>query len=407
MLNSNITAFTAEQLEPLILDEAALISECEEHSLHSENGVDRNAEGHFSNVKHSMRMVGNGVSNSLSSLNEAAQDAGKARRRFQEEHDVMRGPKHPDKLLSLLFVVIFVFFETLLTAGSLFADGHVEPIVALGFGLMFSAVNAGLGMSAGACSRYLDYRLNRVRQLPQYAKTRQLAKSGMIAILSINAMMILVAGRVRAVGGHEGVFNFSEVGLFETFNDGLGLVIMVAAALSSGIAFLKGRSGFSDPLPDYSEIAGTSRDVIDKDADDVAQNGLLELDDLLANAEEELLAFQVLPEDLAELNERLNYFKADVEIAKNEVLVFAISEYERNRFIEGKDTGKPDVDLSAFDALLSGINVPEFSPSNQDALDELRRVHAEVGAAILEAHAHYLASVQSDRFLPPQNPANT
>ncbi|MGJ8534868.1 MAG: hypothetical protein ACSHYC_21965 [Alphaproteobacteria bacterium] len=404
MYDSNITAYTAEKLKTLRLDRAALESDIFDLAQRSDSEMVQNAENHVANVKHQMKLTENSVRNTLSVFAETAHDLEQAKRQFQVENDITRPPKKPDKMLSTLAVTTGAVIESVLTSVSLFADGHVDPVVALGFGTMFALTNTGLGMATGGCSRYLDYKINSVKQRPQYAKTRLLAKTALTSILAVNAVMIVVAGRVRAIGGHEGIFKFSEVGLFETFNDGLGLVIMVAAALSSGVAFFKARTGFSDSCPEYSDYAGTSREIIDYDAEEVVQNTLAELKYLLEDTEDEIVATWALPEDKSDLNEQVVHFKADVQIAKNDVRVFAQAEYERNRFVEGRAGKKPVLDFKEFDVLLTGLDALSFTPPNQEALDALRRVHAETASAILEAHAQYLASVQNNRFLPPHNP---
>lgn len=404
MHESKTAAFAAEKQKPLLRHLAALKADAFDLAQRGDSETVLNSESHIANVVHQMKLTENSVRNTLSNLAETAHNLGQAKRQFQAENNITRPPKAPDKMISTLAVTVGAVIESALTSVSLAADGHVDPVVALGFGTMFALTNTGLGMAGGACSRYLDYKVNSVNPLPQHKKIRQLAKTALTGILGINVAMILVAGRVRAIGGHEGIFDFTEVGLFATFDDALGVVIMVAAGLSSGVAFFKARSGFTDPMPEYSDYAGSSREIIDYDAEEVVQNALGELDVLLEETEDEIAESLALPEDKSDLNEQLAHFSADVEIAKTEVQVFAQAEYERIRFVEGKAGKRPDPDLSQFDDLLNGLSELTFAPPSQTSLDGLRRAHAEAAAAILEAHAQYLTSSQGNRFLPPQTP---
>lgn len=354
-----------------------------------------------------MQMIATNVSNRLAALADTAHEADQGKRRFQVETGIFRDLKRPDALMSSFLVMLGWLVETIFTTVSLFADGHHDLILAMGFAATFSTVNVGLGLCAGACLRYVGYRADSPVERPKEVRISKIALAGFLSVLVVDAVMIFVGGRVRVSGNHHSIFDFSEVSLGATFGDGLALIVMVAAALSFAISAYKGYQGFTDPDPDYADYAGRTAAESNEDAEDIVQSALDQIEDIFEDAESPVLDDQEARDDQLALAEDVLRFNADVEDAKGELEVFAQAEWNRQSFIEGTEVERPYLDIRDFETLLIDPDTVCLPPAPQDIpLDPLRQAHVEATASITTAFAEYMSAVQGFRVLPP-NPSPT
>lgn len=401
--NATIAAYQAEQLIPLRDDRADIECDLHEYEQHNNPQMARDAENQVKGAIRSIELIAKGCANQLRNVADCAYGSEQFLRATQARIGKYRRPNVPDKLVSATFVSGCWAIEAGLTGISLVADGAAEIVTGLAFGGMFAGVNVSLGLGTGYFSRYLDYGLNNLVKYPADGFKRLLATAICFCGVLFGAFMNYVAGRVRITGDTHDIFSLAKAGIFETYSDALGLCIMAMAAISFGVAAYKGRSGFVDKSPELAEAANDARDNIDADADDIAESDLELIDEQRNNVEDTIFAVWPLPEDESALVKRIAQFKVDVSMAQENVQIFAQQEYERACFIAGKNIGKSVLDLGAFDALVTRLKIDARLRPNLDVLGELRAAHADASAAIMQAHADYLASVQSFRFPPPHS----
>ncbi|MCB9931550.1 MAG: hypothetical protein H6844_19290 [Alphaproteobacteria bacterium] len=125
--------------------------------------------------------------------------------------------------------------------------------------------------------------------------------------MAAEAVLIFAAARLRALGSHEGVFEFSEIGALATYDDSLSLIITAIGTCSAILAIREGYVGLADPIPGYGEayeqatgtiaaageeMADTAIDAIEEAAEDALEDAEDALDELLEaprEAEEQFL----------------------------------------------------------------------------------------------------------------------
>lgn len=348
-----------------------------------------------------MTMVADGTAERLDALANAARDADQFKRRFQADAQVLRDLKTPDKLITSFLIMLGWLVETIFTTISLVADGHLDLIPAMGFAATFSTVTVGLGIAAGACLRYVLYRSQNPLQRPIYRKVRRFGRAGLDFVLIIAFLMIFVGGRVRVTGGHENIFEFSDVSFAATFDDGLALVIMVAAGLSFAMSVVKGYSGFSDPVVGYEDHAGRQAAGIDDDAANIADNAVDVVGEILADAEDDIADLLEPSNDLFDLQAAIAAYNADVLNAKDEVRVFAEEERERQEFASGHRLPPDAMNLEPFDKLLIDPDALPEPQALSEELDALRQAHLDASTRITTALATYYAQVRATSLAPP------
>jgi hypothetical protein len=350
-----------------------------------------------------MGVVADWTVNALEKLAAEKDKRDRAKRDFQAKHNISRDVKRPNALATILIIVIGFLFECVFTTTSLFSDGHMDLVLAMGFAATFSCVNVALGLAAGACLRFVAYRNGSILQEPGYATIRWIARCGFAMIVLVNLAMIFVGGRVRVTGGHDDIFNFADVSFAATFADGLALVIMVAAALSCGVAMWKAYGGFTDPIPGYGVFA----DAFDGMFGDEAEFMVATTQDHLASVSE--AAGERIEDSWMEVEEQAGVFadlltyNGEVQDAKREAQVFAIAELERERFVQGDATAPSAINLDAFDGLEIDPDTLSFAASKQHILDSLRANQDQASAKVMAAYAAYTAQRHSAAVLPTQS----
>lgn len=340
----------------------------------------------------------------LQKLAERKLQAQSNERTFQAERNIYRPVKFPDILTTILLSVFGAVAETIMTSTGLVADGHVEPIVGFGFGLMFSSVTVALGLMTGYfCLRYINYKTHATVLNPTDLTKRHMARFGLGSSLLTLLIMVFTAARVRITGGHDNLFSFDEVSFAATFNDGLAIVIMIVAVLSYCIALWKGHSGFSDPEPDYADHAGFANEEIDELAEEIVEDTLDDIDDTFEAAEDFIMSSSPSPEDETEIfSEIQNHNDAVIE-EKLKAEVFFQQECERAEFIQQEKMDRPNLDFDVFDQLLIKTNALKPTESHNKILSELKQAHSVAITTIHEAYAEYKANSQALPITPPSH----
>ena len=346
-----------------------------------------------------MEMIADRCVHVITNMAQKACAAEALKRKFQADNNVFRDVKAADLLPVMALISLFFTLETGITALSLFADGHMDLAPAMGFAAMFSLINITLGLGAGFTARFIGYRANHARQLAEYQLVRNMAIGGVAAMVLLHILILFIAGRVRVTGSHGAVFDFSDADFFATFGDGMGLLIMIAAMLSFSVSMYKGFNALLDRIPEYDEYApkvdfdaqaaSQAEQAIDH-IDDIFDDTELQVDDLLDEQEEAI----DLPKDISDFN-------ADVMRERGKHKVFALSVYEREKFIQtGGKIKPPAFDLTDFDALLLKPPVKTRASLDKSLLSDLQAAQSKAASRITDALSQYHAEVQAFRTPP-------
>lgn len=333
---------------------------------------------------------------------------------FQITNRIRHSAANPMVTNTLLIITPLFCLEGMGMGLTMMSAGDMNPIPALGYGLIFSAINVALAVSAGFfCTRYLTYRLHNKYADEHDAKIRNLARSGLAAHLGLLLLLIFSTLRVRATGHHDGIFNFAEVGFLATFDNGFTLAILGISFLSTIIGVYEGRHGFSDIVPGYTQVQRRAEVLIDEQAGDLVDHSFDSLADQLEASIEDL-EMRVEDRDfmLSSYNSEINALHAGfvefnnaVLSAKDESRVFAEEQSEI-------DALPPRISrLDAFDALLLCTQMlpsvlKEENRLGSDALiARISRAHDQASAQIMAAHAEYLTRKPEPEF-PEQRKGN-
>lgn len=342
------------------------------------------------------RVVGS-TANVLTNMADAAGLANRSLRNFQAENRLTRPVHEPNPLVTALLLMIGWVVETVFTATGLFADGHVGIVPALGFAVTFATVNIGIGLAAGFTLRFVNFRQNAIMWTPGIRWVRWTARGAFGVLLGVAAVMIFTGGRVRVTGGHEAVFDFGSVSFGATFNDGLALVVMVAAALSVAVAVAKGFSGFSDPVPGYA-VHAHAGDAILGAAEDHVEDALEDIAEIAEAAEEDILDGLVDPDKVQSLVDTIVRHNGHLDEDRAWLASFAEECWQRDCHVAGREVGREPLRTPRLDAL-------EIDPAELDAvqsaipdLERLRQARRDANARIAEAHSAFLAEVGATRM---------
>ncbi|MEM6276684.1 MAG: hypothetical protein AAF714_07005, partial [Pseudomonadota bacterium] len=225
--------------------------------------------------------------------------AGGTYRLIQATYKCFRPAKLVDWMNTILVIIPFWVLEGGMAGAILIAEGRMDAIAGLGYGLIFALVNILLGVLIGYLPlRHLAYRTPLDLSDPDAdqgltANTlliRGLSAVGLVVGLAAEAVLIFGAARLRALGSHEGVFDFSEIGFWETFDDSLAIIVVVIGVCSVILAVMKGYGGLTDPIPGYAEAYLSATADIDDAAEDIvdeAEEAIEKLSDTALDQAEE------------------------------------------------------------------------------------------------------------------------
>lgn len=348
-----------------------------------------------------MRMLPDTIRPALDDLATSQENAAQAERLFRFTNKITRALKKPDVLGTMAMVTVGWTAETVLATVSLAADGHVDVVTAMGIGAAFSTANSGVGLATGQALRFANYRNQADNSRKGDRLVRGFGIGGVAGLLGTAALLLFTAARVRVTGSHDSVFDFTDVGVFATFNDAFAIIIAATAALSFGIAVAKGYSGFSDPILGFADHVGTAGAKIPEQAQDLVEDALEQLDDIAEAAEEDVLALWDDADEIDALVKDILDFNASIEIAKAELRVFVIRDWEEHSIVADAVLPRPEMDFSAFDALHIDPSQLSFAEPQQALIDQLRAAHAEAAAQIMTLSSAFSATTQTGVVLSP------
>ena len=339
-------------------------------------------------------------------------------RQFQYEHGVNRSARNPDPLDTLLLAMILILPEGGATAALMVADGKMTVVEGVIYGLIFAIVTVTTSMATGFfAGRFVAYKVKGAAPVPVDGFIRMAGICGSLFGLSLVALLIFNAARVRTLGGHEGIFNYAEVGFLETFNDGIAIIIMVFGLIAAVIGLWKGLFGFSDVIPGYTQARKDAEEAVNESAECVVEQAidsvlnasepLLEsLDHQIADAEERSVA---LPKTIDAINAEIEDFNVDVQSRKEHLKAKVEDDCRIKTAITRKPClSPPTIDTKAFDDLLiATLENAVGDDSNAAVLGSLKDFSARIAnavdnavAEIEAAHAEYLATAPNLDIFP-------
>ena len=331
---------------------------------------------------------------------------------FRVANLIQHSAASPLVVNTLLVITPLFSLEGIAMGITMMSAGDMNPIPALGYGLVFSAVNVALAVSAGFfCTRYLTYRLHNKYADEQDAKIRDLAKYGLAAHFGLLLLLVFSTLRVRATGHHEGIFDFSVVSLPETFDNGFTLAILAISFLSTIVGVYEGRHGFSDIVPGYSAVQRRAETHVDDQAQDLVDNTLESMGEHTDDSIEELSErihqrksdFDSYNAEIHDLHAAFIEFNNDVLTDKDEVRVYGQEQSEIDALPPYASR------LDAFDSLLlSTAILPQALKDMEDVCSDgligrLNRAYEQASAQVIAAHAEFLTRKPSIEFPGPGN----
>ena len=209
------------------------------------------------------------------------------------------------------------------------------------------------------------------------------ARVGFVICVLLLGMLILSAARVRAIGGHEHIFTFSEVSFLATFNDGLAIIIIVIGLLSSVIAIWKGYAGLSDPVPNLTAAFKYAVEGCNEKVSDLVESTIEALetrcDECLDTCEDALDlaqdAAQSVRDDVATLNDDIRDFNAQIDHEKAVLALYAnesMAGYEQ--VYRSGDATPVNLGLEAFDELRLKLIDPDTVNDGAEQTESISKI---------------------------------
>ncbi|MEM9766216.1 MAG: hypothetical protein AAF968_27705, partial [Pseudomonadota bacterium] len=255
--------------------------------------------------------------------------AGSYYRLIQATYQTFRPPKLTDWMNTVLVIIPFLLLEGGMAGAILIAEGRMDLVAGLGYGLIFAVVNILLGVLIGYLPlRHLAYRTPLDLSDPDADRDltattlmiRGLAAVGLVIGLAAEAALVFAAARLRSTGEHTGLTDFSEIGFWETFDDSLAIIVVVIGVCSVVLAMMKGYSGLTDPIPGYAEAYLSATADIDDAAEDIvdeADEAIEKLSDTALDQAEERIA--TAKERPAQAFGALNEIAANIDAHNDDV----------------------------------------------------------------------------------------
>lgn len=331
-------------------------------------------------------------------------------RRVQLDHGVDTPYVPRSWAKTLMPPQITATLEALVVGILMISGGHMTVAAGFSYAAIFSLANVLIGMMAGYFGLRFAVFKSRADNLDPYdLKIRRRGKALFIGMASLLGVMTFVAGRVRATGGHEAIFDFGEVSFFAGYNDAMAIMITVIACASSFIAIYEGYK--IDPIAGLSEAYRYANDIDTDVGDFVGRTGGT-LDDRFLPAIDQAYdaldaidaADKARKDGLPKINGLRRNFNQKIDAAKNTLALVSQKEVDRYQRITGKTMGtSPDLGLQAFDdlklSMLIEADILDDSAEAKASADELRALVSEVEALHQDAlakvdadHAAYLAT---------------
>jgi hypothetical protein len=336
-------------------------------------------------------------------------------RQFRADHGIERQAKHPDVMQTGLILAACILSEGLPTALLMVSSGEMDLAMSISTALTVSAVNIVLATMTGYFpGRYLHYKIHAPIPEDDDEQVRKFAWAGLALSVVITAILHFFAARVRALGTHEGILDFSYtgMGLFETFNDANSFYILILGWAGSILAYYKGYLGLSDPIPGYSEVDKETKKGLEPQAAEIYEDALSRLDDLFDSAKDELEdaleeateAFERYRKTVLSLNQKIHLHNDAVQASLERLLALQHEELLDRQFIEQQELHPEPINREAFEALyFEPLTVPEpvaleETQAPDALLDELETVYHDTVASVQAAYSHFLTDAPPSTY---------
>lgn len=325
-------------------------------------------------------------------------------RALQYSHGVSRPAKKSDPLTTAIVLMCVGLIEGVGGSALLIGSGEMDVVPGVALGVIFGGVTVALGVFNGfTCCRYAFFRQR--SPVPQAGDPliRLAARLGFLVCISLQALLIFVAGRVRAMGDHHRPFDFSEVSAIQTFNDGLGITFLILGLLGATYAIFEGFN-LTDPVPGLAQARKDAEETTDREAEAAAnraEEGVLDAaEEFLAEAEDKLAEIEEAEAEaraeLERLNDDIRDFNNEVEKAKRDYAALISARRQAQECVALKPSAKPlDCKSAEFDALLMALVAEDAIAPDEDQIaqrNELRALIDEVRAALADALADISAA---------------
>lgn len=340
-------------------------------------------------------------------------------RAFQLDNGLRRPASKPDPLKAILFVMICGLAEGGMAGALMIGEGAMLPVQGLMFGMVFAFINIAVALTGSFYG--LRYALNTkvAKSSKDFRRVGGWACFGVS--LLIVTLLVVTASRVRAVGSHHDIFSWDKVSFLQGFNNGYAVALLALVIVSSFIAYAKGYSGFSDPVPGYTKARREIEDDIIAEINALREQYEQDVDDAFEKTEDQALdAIDDAEAYLEDIEDDLSALIQDIA-AHNDALESAKDTLRQQADIHAKNYEAvtrqapevvPDLELAAFDALRLVPPAPTDLPNLTDvqsrvthirtALAELTQTHSDTIAGIADAHGAFLtASPDLDVISPP------
>jgi hypothetical protein len=354
-------------------------------------------ETEVKSIKSLLRETASAAIVSFQSIAEEAERMGQFLRSLQFQWSDFRAVTPKDPLDVAIQGAAFVTLEGFAAAFLMTADGQTGIFGGLGYGFSFAAATVLTGLSGGFWGRLAFFQKDaQIRTV----SARNMRRKGLTLFYghALAALMsIFVSARIRAIGDHKGIFDFSKVTLADTFNDGISLILVIFGLISFLTAAYKGAKGLSDIRWGFSEAYHASRDGLAVQVEKLCNAAEDRIDGvvypLVERLSEALDRSQEAIESLAGLQAKYR----DAVRAHNDAIDQSVdqlrSSYQRRRNAAHhinpgslRFEGLPELDgLTALKLPLPGGSDPSALGEHRKQADILRNLIASVEAARNEA----------------------
>lgn len=314
-----------------------------------------------------------------------------------------------DWMRTLLITQFLVLVEIIFVGGALISGGHMDVPSALTTAAIFAVTNSITGLMIGY--HFVRRAVFKIKAPELSTHDRRIQKWGRIGTfigLIVLVILIFVAARVRATSSHAAIFDFSIVGFFQTFGDGMVWLIITIAIVSCGAAIHEGYR--IDPVMGLADAHHYATDDLNEEVKRFvfrSIDGVLRrVSPLLAQAHNSLAQIDAADRQrastLTELNAARRTFNHQIEAAKNTIRTRHQNDGKRYEAVKGIALDAlPDIDLTAFNTLrLPLLSEADIDHANERTADvaQLRTLVSDIEAklgdtlgAFEAAHANYRA----------------
>lgn len=356
----------------------------------------------FKDTKQAIESRAGIATTELLSLKKQKQRAGEAKRRFEYDFQIESPVQKPDRLKTFSIVGIGFILETGITFALFVAEGFMDFIPALATGAAIAFINTAAAMTAGYFGgRYVTYGIDAINPTSRQKRIRRYAFCGLVFAFINIVTLHIGAARVRVTGSHSGIFDFSEVSFFATFNDYFALALITLGIIGALIGFYKGRNGLNDPRGGYAEVALNSFTAIEKTADDIYDNAVLDVEDSYNSICDEIEDFFESYETNCssqsgaqiELSNAIENHNDNIENAIALVASTYNAEAKRLSIIKGHEVAPKEPNIAAFEALRVE-HIPSNDNTDQSASDEDSISKEQLLAELTDAYRQALAAIE-------------